>query len=256
MKRGLVTVVTPVFNTEQFLAEAIESVLDQDYDPVEMIVVDDGSTDGSADVAARYPEVTLIRQENQGQAVARNVAVAAGSGEFVTLLDADDMMAPGRLSTQVGFLTDNPEVAGVLGRQRVVLEKGAEPAPWMHDSRAEFDVDGADTAALEAQGLTPFYPPPTLTVRREVFDQIGNFDPTFRLGEDMDFLLRLKEAGLQLEPMDQLVLYRRVHGANLTYDNDGVRKSVLRSFKGRLDRQRRAGGSAAGAEQPPHPPQG
>jgi glycosyltransferase involved in cell wall biosynthesis len=248
MTPGLVTVITPVFNTERYLAEAIESVLEQDYEPVEMIVVDDGSTDGSADVAARYDEVTLIRQENQGQAVARNVAIEAGSGEFVTPLDADDLMAPGRLSRQVGFLTANPGVAAIIGRQRVILEEGAPPTPWMSDPRTALDLEGADEEQLRAEGLLPFSPPMTMTIRREMFDLVGLFDPTFPVGEDIDFLFRLEQTGFHLERSDELAIYRRVHGANLSYDEAGVRKSVARSFKHRLDRLR-AAGSTAGAQE-------
>ena len=240
-----------MFNGERFVGEAIDSVLQQDYEPIELIVVDDGSTDGSAEVASRYPEVTLIRQENQGQAVARNVAIEAGSGEFVSLLDADDMMAPGRLSTQIGFLAQHPDVVGVLGRQRVVLEDGAEPTGWMHDPRAQLDIEGVDEAELRAMGLSPFYPPPTLTVRREVFDELGYFDPAFRMGEDVDFLLRFNDSGLTLETQDELVLYRRVHGSNLTYDEAGLRQSVVRSFKNRLDRHR-AAGSTPGLHESSH----
>jgi glycosyltransferase involved in cell wall biosynthesis len=251
--RDLVTVVIPVYNGERFLGEAIESVLDQDYEPVEIVVVDDGSTDGSSEVAARYDEVTLIRQENQGQAVARNVAIEAGSGEFVALLDADDQMAPGRLSTQISALKDNPAAGGVLGRQRVFVEQGASPMAWMSDPRAALDVEGADAMEAEVSGVTPFYPPPTLTVRRSVFDQLGYFDPAFRMGEDVDFILRFQDAGIALETRDDLVLYRRVHGSNLTYDAAGIRESIARAFKNRIDRHRAAAASAAAPEEPADP---
>jgi len=102
VSRPLVSVVIPVYNAEPFLREALDSVLAQDYEPFEVIVVDDGSTDGSGTIARSYPEVRYLRQENQGPAVARNAGIAAAQGEFLAFFDADDVMLPNKLSVQVG----------------------------------------------------------------------------------------------------------------------------------------------------------
>src|SRR4051812_50064999 len=104
----------PVFNGEPFIAEAIESVLAQSRPASELIVVDDGSTDGSAAVAARFPEVKLIRTENRGPAAARNTGVAESIGEVITFLDADDVMKPERLERQAAALDEDPSVSLAL----------------------------------------------------------------------------------------------------------------------------------------------
>ncbi len=117
MTGPLVTVVMAVYNAEAFLAEALDSVYAQDYEPFEVVLVDDGSTDGSAAIAQSYPGLRYLRQENGGPSAARNAAIAAARGELVAVADADDVQLPGRLSVQVGYLVEHPEVAVTLGRQ-------------------------------------------------------------------------------------------------------------------------------------------
>src|SRR5436305_1935247 len=109
INQPLVSVVMPAFNAEAFVAEGIESVLAQDYECVEVIVVDDGSTDNTSAVASRYP-VKCIAQKNSGIAAARNAGVAVSRGSLVAFLDADDIWLPGKLSTQVAYLLKHPEV--------------------------------------------------------------------------------------------------------------------------------------------------
>src|SRR5689334_5063646 len=181
-----VSVVIPVYDGERFLAEAIESTLTQDHDDLEVIVVDDGSADRSAEIAESYERVRCIRQQNAGPAAARNTAIVQSTGELITFLDADDAMMPGRLTRQVEYLRDHPETGAVAGRQEIVLEPGAtepwwalEPSPWVkHVPIAEMMY--------------------TLSVmaRRPVFDEVGLFDPEFRLAEDLDWLFRLTESGI------------------------------------------------------------
>ena len=100
MDKPLVSVIVPVYNGEHYLSFAIHSILRQDYHPSEVIVVDDGSTDNSANIARSFKEVRYIHQSNQGVAMARNVGIAAARGEFIAFLDADDLWTPNKLSIQ------------------------------------------------------------------------------------------------------------------------------------------------------------
>ena len=129
--RPLVSVVIPTYNCAHYLPAALESVLAQDYDPMEIIVVDDGSTDETQAVLQRYPEVTCIRQANGGLSNARNTGINAARGEWIALLDADDIWPPGKLEEQMQILVAHPEVALLFGDTRRFSDDGWIEAPML-----------------------------------------------------------------------------------------------------------------------------
>ncbi|MSP12354.1 MAG: glycosyltransferase family 2 protein [Chloroflexi bacterium] len=112
----LASVIIPVYNGEKYLAEALQSILDQNYRPIDVIVVDDGSTDRSAAIVQQFSGVRYIYQSNQGVAVARNVGLAAAWGAIITFLDQNDIWIPRKLEIQVQHLRQHPEVDGVVGK--------------------------------------------------------------------------------------------------------------------------------------------
>lgn len=131
MAPPLVSVVIPAFESEPFVAEAIASALAQTYEPVEVIVVDDGSSDGTAAAASAFgSRITLIRRQNSGPSGARNAGFAACSGKFVAFHDADDVMTSDRIEVQAAHLLANPAVGCVLGRQDLIVESGAALPYW------------------------------------------------------------------------------------------------------------------------------
>ncbi len=223
----LVSVVTPVFNGARFLAEAIDSVLAQTYPTVEIVVVDDGSTDRTPEIIASYPNVHGLRQERAGQAAARNRGVAAATGEYVAFLDADDVMLPDRLERQVAYLRERPEYACVLGRQRIAVEPGVEPPEWV----GKAGVDGGESELVQ---------PMSALVRRTALERIGPFDASFRYAEDVDWLFRAQDGDVGVGILDDVVVVRRIHGANLTYDVESCQREAVRALKGRIDRRRHA----------------
>lgn len=234
MKDPLVSVVIPAYDAERFLGEAIESVLAQTYAAVETIVVDDGSSDGTAAIAAAYDEVTLISQPNSGPSAARNRGFAACSGELVAFHDSDDAMTPDKLAVQVGHLLANPEVGCVLAEQELVVEEGAELPFWAEGSRVP-TVTPARTAKLADE---PDVHTMTMVLRRSIFEQVGGFDETMRSAEDVDWLLRASEAGVEIARLPAILLRRRVHATSLTQDATASREGHFRALKARIERHR------------------
>jgi glycosyltransferase involved in cell wall biosynthesis len=234
-----VTTVIAAFNAERFLGEAIESAFAQDYEPHDVIVVDDGSTDRTADVARSYERAKLIRQSHRGLAAALNAAIAAAEGEVIAYLDSDDLMPPGRLRTQVRYLLDHPEAGAVLGLQELLVEPGVDPHPGLGPD-ASTSADAPDEEDLPFEGR---YVACSMAAWRRAFEKVGEYDTAFHHQMDVDWLMRLMESDMTVGTIDEVMVIRRVHGANYSYDQDAQRRFLFKAFKARIDR-RRATGSA------------
>ncbi len=221
----LVSVMIPVYNGEAYLAEAIDSVLSQSYRPIEIIVVDDGSDDGSGDVATRYGEtVRYVRQDRAGNGAARNRAVQVASGDLFTFLDADDRLAPGTLSRLVSELGNDQTLEAVYAHVREFVSPD-----------------------LGSEGLEKLRPPieriagclPTnMLMRRDSFLRVGNFATHLRVGVTVDWSARAAETGMATKLLDDVMFERRLHA-----NNNGIREREHRSHylhvvKAALDRRR------------------
>lgn len=180
-----VSVIIPNFNHARYLGDAIQSVLNQTYRPVEVIVVDDGSTDDSRAVAARFGEqVTTIWQENQGLSAARNTGLAAATGSLIALLDADDLFEPDFLSTLVTIIANDPAIAGVHCGYRFVDHRN-RPLP---------QVEARDVAPGQLYHdllASNFLVPESMLLRRRCYEEAGLFDTSLRACEDWDMWLRI-----------------------------------------------------------------
>jgi glycosyltransferase involved in cell wall biosynthesis len=230
----LASVVIPAFNSERFLGEALLSVFAQTYAPVETIVVDDGSSDGTAEVARSQPGVTLIEQVNSGPSAARNRGFAASRGEFVAFHDSDDLMTPDKLAVQVGHMLENPGVGCVLAEQELIVEEGAELPFWAEGSKVETMMPPRPPE-LEDE---PMVHPMSMVVRRQIFEQVGNFDESMRAAEDFDWMLRAAEEGVEIARLSEVLLRRRVHPDSLTQNAAASRAGLFRAFKARIERHR------------------
>ncbi|HWH55184.1 MAG TPA: glycosyltransferase family A protein [Gaiellaceae bacterium] len=226
MPDPLATLVVAAWNAEPSISVALKSALAQDYEPVEVLVVDDGSTDKTPDVIRSFPEVRYVRQENAGPSAARNRGIEEAKGEFVGFLDADDEAPPDKLSVQVGYLLAHPEVACVLGRQEVEIEGEGAPQ-WLGPDNVHGDFAGVPLMSLVA--------------RRETLRELGGFDVSLRIAEDRDLLVRMRERGLRIEFLPNVVLRRKFHGQNLSFQRPDEHP-VFRSLKEKLDRARSEGG--------------
>jgi glycosyltransferase involved in cell wall biosynthesis len=227
----LVSCIVPVHNGERYLADALDSILGQTRQPVEVIVCDDGSTDGTPGVAASYGgRVTCLRQANSGPCAARNLGVGSARGEFLAFLDADDIWVPEKLALQMARFEARPELEYSVGHVQNFLE-GAAPA-------------GAVAPALLA--AVPGFSVVTLVVRRRTFERVGGFDASLKHSSDTDWFLRAEEAGAVGEMLPDVLVRRRLHGANRSLQFAGrSRDEYLHMVKAALDRRRsRPGGDA------------
>jgi glycosyltransferase involved in cell wall biosynthesis len=220
MSQPLVSVIVPVYNGERFVAQALEAILAQDYPALELIAVDDGSTDATAEILARYARVRRISQSNSGPSAARNAGIEASTGDLLTFCDCDDMYRPEKVSSQVRHLEQNEDAACVLVHHRAFVEPGTEPPAWI---------------MKDDQGVQ------SPMIRRSVLDTVGGYDPEYRMSETIEWLARMKGAGLRVDVIDDVLVDRRIHGSNLSYERQGLQHSLLRSLRARIDDNRKAG---------------
>jgi glycosyltransferase involved in cell wall biosynthesis len=221
-----VTVVIPVRDGARFIREAVESTATQGLE-LEVVVVDDGSTDDSARIAGEVG-VVCIRQPNAGPAAARNTGLAASSAPFVTFLDVDDLIPEGTVARQVAHLEAHPDHDGVMGLQDYRILDGVARPDW-----AVADKVGEADQVVRPHVFAS-------VIRRSTFDRVGLFNPGLRYSEDVDWLMRARERGAVIEVEDEVARIRRIHGANLTYDTEALRRSQLEILADRARRKRSA----------------
>lgn len=221
-----VSVIVPAFNSERFIAAALASIEAQTFVPSEVIVVDDGSTDGTSDIAAGFPGVTLLRQAHVGVAAARNRGLEVATGEVVAWLDADDLWPPGALAAQAAVLGGAEGPALVLGRTREFRESG-------HSDINRLETEAGPATGGELPGVT--------VGSREIYERVGPLSKDLRVGAFMDWFLRAKETGERILTHDRVVLFRRLHDDNLGLRERDARRDYLEVVKARLRRRRSAG---------------
>ena len=222
MNKAFVSVIIPVWNGERFLAEAVTSVLDQTYPPHEVIVIDDGSTDGSKEVAKRFGvPVKYYFQERSGAAAARNHGVELSEGDFIAFLDADDIWVKDKLVWQMKSFEGHPELDMVFGNVR------------------QFHSYASGIVLNEESEIIPGYVPGTMVIKRASFFRAGKFSAQWRVGEFIDWYLRAEDIGLKSFLVPSVVLLRRIHDANMGIRERASRIDYVKIVKASLDRRRK-----------------
>ena len=223
----LISVLIGVYDGESYIGEAIESVLAQDYAPIELIVVDDGSTDGSAEVARGFPGVRVVQQENAGNGAARNRAVEEASGELYAFLDADDRFTPRKLTLQKAALDADPQLDMVFGKAQEFLSPELD-----EETRARLRPPAAEPM--------PWTAPNLMLIRRESFHRVGPFATDVRVGVTVDWFARAAEAGLRYSILPEVVLERRLHTQNNGLRESASRTQYLEVIRRAMERRRAA----------------
>ena len=219
----LVSCVVAVFNGERYLAESLQSVLAQTYPRLELIVVDDGSIDGTAQVIADFGRrVRCIRETNSGLAAARNRGIAAASGDFLAFLDADDVWLPDKIARQMERF-----------RTRPALEVSVT---FIQNFWSEEHGPGVEAAPADLRPM-PGYCSPTMVARRSVFERVGLYAPDLKTGACRDWFIRAREANVVFDMLSDVLVRRRLHAANMSRRPAKV-DDYARLVKRHLDRRR------------------
>jgi glycosyltransferase involved in cell wall biosynthesis len=217
-----VGVVICAWNAEEFLAQALDSVLAQTHPPCDVLVVDDGSTDATAAIAGAYgPPVRVWSQANAGIGASRNRGIELVEGELVAFLDSDDLLTARSISCRVEVLARRPELELIFGAVR-----------RFSDVR-----DGAPVALNETQAG---HLSGAMLVRRTTLERVGLFPTAARVAEGLDWLLRARELRVVEATVPDQVLWRRVHGQNNSLRNRAKIGEFAHALKASLDRRRAA----------------
>ncbi len=205
MKQAI-SVIVPCYNGEKYLREALDSIESQGWE-FEIIFIDDGSTDNSKKIVeTEYPHIKYHFKENSSAAGARNKGIPLASHDFIAFLDADDIWIPNKTKLQMEVFRKNPELDVVGGLMDYIIMPESKYRAHLYSSEP-----------IEHTLLA------TLIVKRSVFDQIGMFDESLKLGEDLDWFLKLRESTLTYEVIDSVVFHYRIHEQGIT---------ARKSFKG------------------------
>ena len=229
----VVSIIIPAYNAHLYIGATLESAVNQTFRSFEIIVVDDGSTDDTQSIAQDFCDrgVTVISQSNAGPAAARNRALSIARGEYVALLDADDLWEPDYLQTMVGFLNSHPEVSIAFsdsvffGKSKFNGRRFQEvypPCPPITFAKVAAQISHVSAAA---------------TIRKEVFDRIGPFDDRLRAIDDFDLWLRALHAGCRIEPVPRVLVRYRRHVSALSFESTTNYSSGLQILAKWRDRE-------------------
>jgi len=221
-KTKKISVIIPVFNAEDFLEDALRSIFEQNYQNMEIIVVDDGSTDDTDVLLQKYgEEIHCIRQENRGPSAARNRGLQISTGELIAFLDADDEWSKTKIKLQLSQMKSDDSLEIVVGKlRRFWTEKKLD--------RTERHYIDEGTKVLHL-GASLF--------KREAFEKIGLFDENLLHGEDWDWFIRAKDSGLKIGMFPDVVMYQCLHQNNLTRNREEGNQNILKMLKKNIDRR-------------------
>lgn len=238
MARPLLSVIVPAYNGEAFLAEAVESIYRQDYHPLEIVIVDDASTDNTDGIARSFigdarGEVRYIYQAHFGRpAAGRNRGIRAAAGEIIGFLDQDDIWPENKLALQMPYLLNNEDPLDVVVGHTQMLH----PTEQANGER-QFE---AATTPVDYMLLS------SALFKRPVFEKVGYFDESLRYyGDDLDWFIRAREHGLSIRQLEAVTLYWRIHATNTSHDaairdhDRGYDRALTEVIKKKLDRRRK-----------------
>jgi len=227
MNAPKISVIIPVYNGEKYILDALKSVEVQRYSNLEVIIVDDGSTDRSVDlVKTQSIPVKIIQQSNAGPAAARNTGLGHATGDYIAFLDADDIYPENKFKVQLEYFKNFPETKVVAGRIQYIFLEGSESKLIHFES--------------EEQTMVHVHLGSMLT-HHSVFDVIGRFDSKLRFSEDIELWFRLREFEINYVVLPDITLQYRLHDSNMTRGLQGIERDFMRALRMSLARRRKTG---------------
>jgi glycosyltransferase involved in cell wall biosynthesis len=221
-----ISVIIPVYNGQDYLLESIQSVCEQEYDNLEIIIVDDGSTDGTAELIYSMKKRNTIKyfyQQNKGPASARNMGLEKASGEWIAFLDSDDLWPKSKISRCLESIKKNNEVEIVWGMTEVFFQSEELKSKFIGSDFAKKPIFNTYLGAV--------------FTRKSVFEKTGLFDTSLRYCEDLDWYQKTIEKKIKTIFTNSVELYYRVHYTNSTHDNFSLNKNLIRMLKNKLSRK-------------------
>ena len=228
MNSNLVSVIIPVFNAEKYVAEAIESVLSQTYKNMELICINDKSTDNSLAILESFGNKIIIinNKDNCGTAESRNKGIRLAQGEFLAFIDNDDIWESNKLEVQMNHFRNDPALDVSFSYMRCFI------SPELSEEVKILRYYPPDSL--------PGYIPSTIVVRRTSFERVGYFDSRWENGESVAWMFMAKEVGLNFGVVDEVLVKRRIHKTNKgVLDSSTSKSEYFRIIKESLDRRRK-----------------
>ncbi|HUI06987.1 MAG TPA: glycosyltransferase [Verrucomicrobiae bacterium] len=225
------SIIIPAFNQAGFLAQAIESALQQTHADTEVVVVDDGSTDDTSQVAARFADrrnFKLIRQANTGLPGARNRGLAESAGDYVCFLDSDDYLAPEKIAKQARLLDENPDLGFVYCDIVTIDEAGRPVAEQYSVGKTGRPLSGNIFQSLMLCG---YFPPHTVLIRRSILSALGGFDPALGGHADYELWLRVAGAGYRACYQDERLAFYRNYSRSMSKDGQHMLETRVAAFR-------------------------
>lgn len=222
----IVSIIIPAYNAAQFIAATLESALAQTLKDTEIIVIDDGSKDGTASVVQAFPNVRYVRQANGGVSTARNHGAVLAQGQFLAFLDSDDIWHPDKLRQQVQAFEQHPD--SVFCRTAFTYQDEDEQRIRLGAERQ--DAPHSITPDLLPSFLHPYFATSTVMVRKSAFDEAGGFDASLRIAEDVDFYLRVLAKHPKMIYMTEALVHKRTVEGSLGDDSASGYVQLLKVY--------------------------